>query len=431
MDIIIATINGFWTTLCQMAPYLLFGFAVAGTLSVLISPQMVERHLGNSRNPLGAIIKATLFGIPLPLCSCGVIPVAASLRRHGASRGATTSFLISTPQTGVDSILVTYSLLGPVFTVFRPVVALLSGIVGGAAAHFIERETLQVIVAPACEDACCGGTKKKNRFLDALHYGFVALPQDIGTAMLIGVGIAGLIGAIVPPDYFHEILAPLSESFGPAGASIAGMAVMGLIGIPVYVCATASVPIAAALIAKGVAPGAAIVFLMTGPATNAATIAMIWKVMGKRTAATYLTTVAGMAFLSGLALDLLFPGLRISVAHHMHHSGATIVEMISAVILIGVLGFALLPKWLKLGGRPAAAEDTSKENPAMELTINVEGMTCNHCVNSVKRALTESPGVESAEVDLAGKKAVVKGDKFDAQALVETVNKLGYTATEG
>ena len=281
-----------WETLREMAPFLLFGFFVAGLLSVLIQPEVVERHLGGTG--FTQVAKAALFGVPLPLCSCGVIPVGASLRRSGASTGATISFLISTPQTGVDSIMVTLSLLGPVFAVYRPIVSFVSGVIGGTLINIFGTEKDRDNDGnPKCVGECYTEASKNRSFVSALKYGFVTLPRDINKALIIGVIVAGLIAAVVPDDYFAALL----------GGGIASMLVMMLVGIPTYVCATASVPIAAALIAKGVSPGAALVFLMTGPATNAATITTVWKTMGRRAAGIYLGTVAGASIIAGLLID--------------------------------------------------------------------------------------------------------------------------------
>jgi len=324
--ILITFLLSAWDTLREMAPYILFGFLVAGVLSVVIRQETVERHLGG--RGIGSVIKAALFGVPLPLCSCGVIPVAASLRRHGASEGATTSFLISTPQTGVDSILVTLSLLGPVFAVFRPIVSFASGLFGGALVTlFGSGKSSDEYARPSCVGECCTGCEKGNAVSRALKYGFVTLPGDLNRALLVGVAIAGLIAAIVPDDYFATFL----------GGGIVSMLIMMALGIPVYVCATASVPIAAALIAKGVSPGAALVFLMTGPATNAATITTVWRIMGKRVAALYIGTVAASAIAAGLLLDYIFSTLQIPAFSGMPAMIPGIIKTAGAVLLLGVL----------------------------------------------------------------------------------------------
>jgi uncharacterized membrane protein YraQ (UPF0718 family) len=321
----------FWTTAMEMSPYLLFGFFMAGLLSVLISPRLVEKHLGGSG--LWPVIKASLFGIPLPLCSCSVIPVTMSLHKHGASRASAISFLLSTPTTGVDSILVTYSLLGLVFAIFRPVVAFITGVVGGVLVNFfVPPSPNDSRPVPQCQDECCNGEHKNNRIVRMFRYGFITLPRDIGGAMLLGLVVAAFISALIPDGFFAEKL----------GTGIFAMLVMMLIGIPMYVCATASVPIAAALMMKGLTPGAALVFLMTGPATNAASFITIWKIMGKATAVTYLISLAGCALLSGILLDYIIS--NVTVAHAAHHIWMLprVVQYLSAIVLFVVLMFAIM-----------------------------------------------------------------------------------------
>jgi uncharacterized protein len=324
---------GFWNTVLEMSPYLLFGFFMAGLLSVFVSKQLVERHLGG--RGLWPVIKASLLGVPLPLCSCSVIPVTMSLRKHGASRGASVSFLLSTPQTGVDSIFVTYALLGPVFAIFRPIAAFVTGIIGGMMVNFfgdsLENNSQQ---EPQCKEECCCGEHKTSRIFQMFKYGFVTLPRDIGRAMFLGLIVAAFISALVPDGFFADKL----------GTGIFPMFVMMLFGIPMYVCATASVPIAAALMLKGLTPGAALVFLMTGPATNAVSFVTIWKIMGRATALTYIAAVAGCALLSGIVLDYIISG--VTLAHTAHHGWMMprSIEYISALVLFIVLIFAIIRK---------------------------------------------------------------------------------------
>lgn len=328
VDFIKLIITDFWATVAEMSPYLLFGFFVAGLLSVLVSQQLVEKHLGG--RGLWPLLKASIFGVPLPLCSCGVIPVSMSLHKHGASKGSTIAFLLSTPQTGVDSIFVTLSLLGPVFAVYRPVAALITGLLGGGLVDAFEKaRKVQQSPAEKCTDECCSN-EKKSKVVKGLKYGFVTLPRDIGKAMLLGLVIAAFISALVPDGYFAEKL----------GTGILAMIVMMFLGIPVYVCATASVPVAAALILKGLTPGAALVFLMTGPATNAASFITIWKSLGRATAVIYLTTVAGCALLGGILLDLLAATGDIDIAAYSHWMLPDFIKYTSAIILLAVLAYA-------------------------------------------------------------------------------------------
>jgi uncharacterized membrane protein YraQ (UPF0718 family) len=321
----------FWATVAQMSPYLLFGFAVAGILKVLIPTSFVQKHLGGKG--FWPIFKSSLFGVPLPLCSCGVIPVAMSLRKRGASKGATIAFLLSTPQTGVDSIFVTWALLGPVFMIARPLIALITGIVGGVAVDMFDRKESAI---PAIEDDD-DSPENKNSLTMGLRHAFIVLPRDIGVAMLIGLVIAAIIAVAVPDDFFADKI----------GTGIGAMFIMMLVGIPLYVCATASVPIAAALIAKGLTPGAALVFLMTGPATNAAGFVMIWKILGTRTAIIYLLTVAVCAIVSGLLLDAVFSNLSSQIQGHFHQMATTPLEHISGAALLAVLFWGIYKNYRK------------------------------------------------------------------------------------
>jgi len=422
----------FWSVLGQMSPYLLFGFAMAGVLSLLISARTVERHLGGPG--FWPVLKAALFGVPLPLCSCGVIPVGASLHRKGASRGATVAFLISTPQTGVDSIMVTFSLLGLTFAVFRPLAALISGVLGGLLVAYTVKDPGEPATSaaaptpaadcpthaapPRADDDRPKGWLAKLRAAGA--YGFVDLPEDIGRSMLGGLVVAAIITAIVPKDFFTGVL---------SGGPIA-MLVMMALGIPVYVCATASVPVAAALIATGVSPGVALVFLMTGPATNAATIATIWRTMGKKTAVLYLASVAGTALASGLTLDYFFTAAGIMPHLHGHDMGQmplTPIETAMAIILLAVLIAGAVRSYLPRHKHVASPKDmlAMESNPAIELKII--GMTCNHCRLAVERALTEVPGSQAVDVDLHAGRAVVAGSA-GADELVKAVESAGYRA---
>jgi uncharacterized membrane protein YraQ (UPF0718 family) len=329
LDVARQIVTEFWQTVAEMSPYLLFGFFVAGALSVLISQRLVERHLGGGG--VLPLVKASVFGIPLPLCSCGVIPVSMSLHRHGASKGATVSFLLSTPQTGIDSIFVTLSLLGPVFAVFRPLAALVTGLFGGALVDvFGNGDTADPPPEP-CTDDCCKSTTVRQRFTGGMKYGFVTLPRDIGKAMLVGLLIAAAISALVPDGFFAEKL----------GTGIGAKLLMMVLGIPVYVCATASVPVAAAMILKGLTPGAALVFLMTGPATNAAGLATIWKTLGRRTAILYLLAVAGCALAGGMLLDYLAFQVNVGVVAHHHEMLPPLVKYVSAVLLLALLAHAI------------------------------------------------------------------------------------------
>ncbi len=404
-------IGEFWGVLSEMAPYLLFGFFVAGLLSVLISPKLIERHLGG--RGLWPIIKAAAFGVPLPLCSCGVIPVAASLRRHGAGRGPTIAFLISTPQTGVDSILVTFSLLGGVFAIFRALAALVSGVIGGALVSATERHDDKGDSAgnehndEPCQDTCC--VSKRGKLRRILAYGYGTLPRDIGRALLVGLVFAALVSALVPKDYFSDLVKP----------GLLQIVILMAVGIPIYVCATASIPLAYALILAGVSPGAVFAFLMTGPATNAATIATIWKIMGKRATGIYLAVMVVAAVVGGLLLDQIITGQQVLGSNLPGWMLPSAVKHASAVALLGVLLVAIVRpfghKLVKAGERPEA-----------NVELKITGMTCSHCVAAVRRALLSCHGVAEADVDLDAGRARIVGESADPAKLCQAVSELGY-----
>ncbi len=408
IDVLLNFLNEFWAVLSDMAPYLLFGFLVAGILSELISPHYVERHLGG--RGFWPILKASAVGVPLPLCSCGVIPVAASLRRHGASKGATTAFLMATPQDGVDSILVTFSLLGPVFAIFRPVAALVSGVIGGSLVSIFAHD--DAVYKPD-EDEEDDSQKSRNPILRMLKYGFVTLSEDIGKSLLIGLVIAALISAFVPGDYFAKYIPP----------GLGQMLVMMLAGIPVYVCATASVPIAFSLILAGISPGAALVFLMTGPATNAATLLTIWKVMGHKTAVIYLLTVAGTALASGLALDGVFDYTGLVAEPVMGWMLPPVIKSACAVALLGLLAVAIIRPLVSRSAIPVDQQRGSQR-------IKITGMTCNHCAMAVQRALVGCHGVKAASVHLHSSTAEIVGSDWKFEDLKQAVDELGYEAEQ-
>ena len=314
-----------WIVTGQMAPSLLLGFLMAGVLSVFISPELVERHLG--KRGFWQVCKAALLGVPLPLCSCGVVPVTASLRRHGAGKGATLSFLASTPQTGVDSILATHALLGPVLVIFRVVTAFVSGLLSGMLVEALDRDDTPP-PDPKTDCPCCHAEPSRGRLQRMLHYGFVVLARDIGAAMLIGILVSGILAAVIPEGYFA----------GRIGSGFTAMLVMLVVGIPLYVCSTGSVPIAFAMIHMGISPGAALVFLVSGPATNAATITTLWGLLGKGATLVYLASIAVCAVGAGLLLDALATGPDLaSINECLECHGFPWFNHLSAVVLLIVL----------------------------------------------------------------------------------------------
>lgn len=289
----------------DMSPYLLFGFAVAGLLHVFVSVDAIARHLG--KNSIGSVIKAVVLGIPLPLCSCGVIPAAVALKKKGASKGAVISFLIATPITGVDSIFATYSLMGLLFTVARIVAASVAALVAGVLTNFLVPSDFHAHgieegyddKCPTCnprEEMSGGHGAHGHGIGEYFRYTFFELVGDIWKWLLIGTLIGGIIAYAVPEAFIESHL----------GSGWQAMLIMLVVGIPMYVCATGSIPIAAALMLKGMSPGAALVFLLAGPATNAITITVVSKELGKGATALYVLCVAVMSIVSGMVFNVVW-----------------------------------------------------------------------------------------------------------------------------
>jgi len=333
MEVLSKILIGAWNVTAVMAPYLLLGFFVAGLLGAFVPVTFIENHLG--KRGLRQIVKASLLGVPIPLCSCSVIPVAASLRKHGATRGATISFLTSTPQTGIDSIAATWGLLGPLFALFRTLIAFITGCICGASIEAFFAAQGEPEREP-CDERCpsCNPAPRALRWKQVFSYGFGVLPRDIGRALLIGIFISGLLGALIPEDFSTRWL---------SSEWLSMLAIMGL-GIPLYVCSTGSIPIALAMIGMGLSPGAALVFLITGPATNAATIATVFKTMGRQAVIIYLVTLGGCALAAGWILNRILTAGMI-VEHIEHHAAGTgRFEQICALLLTALLISTVLPR---------------------------------------------------------------------------------------
>ncbi len=312
-----------WNVAAVMSPYLLLGFLAAGALFVLIPRSWVVTHLGG--RGWRPSLKAALFGVPLPLCSCGVIPVTASLRQHGAGRGPTAAFLMSTPQTGVDSIVATYGLLGPVFALVRPLVAFLSGALCGV---LVDHWAPDRSPLPPAADEPAAAAIRAPAWKRMARFGLLTLPGDLRRPLLLGLLISGLLGALVPPQFLA----------GRFDSPWLQMLAMLLLGIPLYVCSTASIPIAIGLMHSGISAGAALVFLITGPATNAAALTTLWRILGRRAARIYLAVLAGTALLAGALLDRwVLPDNGAHVCHHGFGEAVAPWQHLSGALLIGLL----------------------------------------------------------------------------------------------
>ncbi|MFO7605947.1 MAG: permease [Desulfurivibrionaceae bacterium] len=333
MTFIINVLSASWDLLLDASVYILFGIVIAGLLKSFLSTEYVARHLGRGR--FGPVFKAALFGIPIPLCSCGVMPAAASLKKQGANNGATIAFLISTPESGVDSISVTYALLDPIMTVARPVAAFISAVTAGIIESLFGREAKPspppLITLPGGGPGPSGnGANDQGIFVRveaSLRYAFVELWGDLAIWFAFGLVLSGIITVWIPQEIFINYL----------GGGITSMLVMLAAGIPIYICASASTPIAAALILKGVSPGAALVFLLVGPATNMASLSILTGLMGKRTTLRYLLVLSVTSVTFGLLLDKVYQWSNISAQAVVGQAGAIMpypIQLAGAILLL-------------------------------------------------------------------------------------------------
>ena len=338
--------DSLYMTFVAMAPYMLFGLFFVGLLKVYVKKETIIKTLG--KNNFSSIVKASLIGVPLPLCSCGVIPTALELKKDGASNSSVSSFLISTPQTGIDSIAATYSLMGPFMAIYRPIAAFLAGIFGGIFVKIFNTKK-EIITEEAnndedccsCEEDHCSAPETSKtgfkRFLSLFTYAYGGFLDEISKDFLIGIVIAAFISAFLPPGIFVD--AGLDHG-------ILAMLIMVLIGLPMYVCSTSSIPIAISLILKGLSPGAAFVFLFAGPVTNAASITVLKKSLGKKTTILYIVSVIISSILLGLLLDFMVLKFGFNViSPAMQASGGEMQTGVFSLIL-SVLFLGLLVKGL-------------------------------------------------------------------------------------
>lgn len=476
--------------LVEMAPYLLLGFLIAGVMHAFVPKAMYRRYLG--KNNLSSVLYAILFGVPLPLCSCGVIPTAVGMRKEGASKGATSAFLIATPQTGIDSILATYSVFGLPFALLRPVVAMITGFVGGIVTNLTaEKEPEETEQNEYKHSAKHAHKSLAQKCVEALDYGFTDMLMDIGQWLIIGIVLAGLITIFVPEGFFLSY----------QNSGVLNMFIVLLIACPMYVCATGSIPIAAALMLKGLSPGAALVFLMAGPATNMASMMVLGKTLGRRSLAAYLITIVAGAIAFGLAVDNLFPTEWFSgVMQHSLHSSCCHEEALpwwqiaSTVLFVFLLVRALYLRHTghacgcgeegcgchdehchchddhcDCGDEGCGSHDDHcdcgeegchcheddcdcgeedghchddhcdcddedghchdhEEHGVAAVALKVEGMMCNHCRAHVQEALENVEGAKNVSVDLGSGMARVEG-VTDVEALIAAVESCGYKCT--
>lgn len=426
-----------------MSPYLLLGFLFAGMLKVWFPQKWIDRYMG--KNNVRSVINTALLGIPLPLCSCGVIPTGISFYKNGASKGSSVSFLISTPQTGIDSVLVTYSLLGLPFALLRVIIALITGVLGGIITNLTStNNTREIKDTPK---VCCASnnSKKNNSIMRVLKYGFHEFLMDIAKWLVIGILIAAMLSTFIPDDFFSLYM----------NNELLSMLTILIASVPLYLCATASVPIAAVLMLKGLSPGAALILLMAGPATNAATITVIKKVFGNKTLFSYLGSIIGGAFIFGLLINHLLPAqwftmISSSHLHHQHELLPQWLKVSSSILMISLILYGYVKKYME--NRKAKQENPVKplliHSPLSQLQdasplftnqqfsfagnlknyqYRVEGMSCSHCKASVENNLKKINGISSVIATPSQNTVKIYASSIDENLIKQAIEDLGYT----
>ncbi|MCR5567891.1 MAG: permease [Paludibacteraceae bacterium] len=408
MEELIHLING-------MSPYLLLGFLLAGLMHAYLPPLYFNKYL--SSPSFRSSVYATLFGIPLPLCSCGVIPTAMSLHKEGASKTAVTSFLIATPQTGVDSIIATYSLMGWPFAIVRPIAAIVTALFGGVLSSIADNGAQTQAFQPSQHAGVKGGNKIKV----ALEYAYVEMMGDIGKWLMLGLVVAGLIGVLVPNDAFAIF----------QNNTAASMLLVLCISIPMYMCATGSIPIAVMLIMKGLTPGAGLVLLMAGPACNIASMLVVKKVLGTKTLFIYLAAIVLGAVSFGILIDYLqfngvvnfTSGLTATSSACCTANDPAFAWLCTALLFLLLLNALLLPKLGKkfhfLAPQQQEATTTSQK------VIHITGMSCVHCKAAAEKALLRVNGVEAVTINLESGEAKIVGSAQE-EDLKKALEAIGF-----
>ena len=418
----------------EMSPYLLLGFLLAGVMHAFIPDGWFNKYL--SGNTVRSVVNAAVFGVPLPLCSCGVIPTAMSLRREGASKGAVVSFLIATPQTGVDSIFATYSLMGLPFAVVRPVAAFFTALMGGIFVNLGEKgEVPPGEEGAGSHDAARAWSEREHltlgqRCLEALRFGFVEMMEDIGKWLVVGLVVAGLITVLVPDEFF----AVFKDN------TFLSMLLVLCISVPMYICATGSIPIAVALMMKGLTPGAALVMLMAGPACNVASVLVVNRVLGRKPLVLYLAAIILGSVCFGVVIDGLLPREwfteHLSNTHACCHDVAGWWEWtctaVLGLLLLNVLRMRLMHRSAchcghDHGGHCHCHEhDRCVDDACATHSYIVKGMNCNHCKANVEKAIRGVRGVESVTVDLPTGRTTVVGDDISDDEVRAAVESIGF-----
>jgi len=416
---IFSIFENIWLLFVEIAQYMLLGMSFVALFNFFFKKDLINNHIG--KNDFKSIIKSALFGVPLPLCSCGVVPTSVYLSKNGASKPAVIAFLISTPQTGIDSIIATYGMLGPVFAIFRPIAALIMGFVGGIVFLFVNKDNqfdkdssneIKFEIEEITPNENIIEKAKKS-----IKYAYWEFLNDISTQFLIGLIIAGFISALVPNNFFADTIFQ---------NKLLSMLLIILFSIPLYVCATASIPIAVTMMMKGLSPGIAYAFLVAGPISNAASIAILSKILKKKSLILYLSLVVIMTIIFGFILDWIHYTFNINphlyMLHtHLHSHNFSLWQYILATIFIGLLSIIFYKKIsIKIKNYFSKGKGGSEMHK-----YKVEGMSCSHCVMNVEKAIRSVEGVEDVKVVLAENSAEIKGN-YDILKIKNAVDSIGY-----
>lgn len=410
-----------WYLLCELSPWLLLGMFLSGLLHVVLPSTFVRRELQG----FSGVLKSVAIGVPLPLCSCGVIPTGIGLKKDGASNGAAIGFLISTPQTGVDSMLVSASFFGWPFAVFKLVSAAMMGIAGGVWID-AKREPVSNAI-----DSEAGTAEHSHGGSEARSWGQL-LPHAID--MLRSIWVWLVIGILISAAINLFDIQPLTAEINRWGLLPAMLLVL-VFSIPLYVCATASVPIAAALVGSGLPPAVALVFLMAGPATNVATMGAIRANLGTRSLVIYLSTIIMGSMVAAYLFDSLISVPAVVGGVHVHDVTAWWAQ-ISAGIVLGLVGWFGIEKvrrrWRTRSFWPAAStpaggveRDAMPHGEEVVQTISIQGMSCGNCVRKLETLIEKQPGVRSVTVSLADGQAMILGD-CDLDLIKQKINDSGF-----
>ncbi|MCM8788237.1 MAG: permease [Candidatus Omnitrophica bacterium] len=407
MFLIFGIIKEAWNLFLQMSFYLALGFVVSGIISAFFKPETILKHLG--RKGIVSVLKAVMLGVPLPLCSCGVLPPAATFYKSGASKGSVVAFLSSTPVTGIDSIFATYGLLGGLFMFCRIIASVLIGIVAGILVDIFSKEKKSTERQGEQDNFSCS----ELTIIGRLKYAFTEIYGSIAKWIFWGVLIGGIISYLVPDQFLSVHL----------GNRYLTYFLMLIIGVPLYVCATGSIPIAASLIAKGISPGAALIFLITGPATNTVTMLFVAKTLGKKSFIIYTITIVIIAFLSAMGLDAIISnyGIRFFEIQHRHNN-FLLVSYISALILIGFAVSFMIDA--------ARKKILLKKKYRYRFVFNVPEISCANCAKKIHNKISSVEGIKIVNVDVKKKRVEICSELSNKEEITRILASIGYPVSE-